>query len=130
MMVECSCLFEDAPMVMQYTNYETLVCKLGVKLVGWTEPKIGNPGKLMTALSLNRLLNALRKGDCHWVKLTRVALTDKIDAQDAKMLAGKGKKRATRNDKGTSKKHKRGDRNGDGKYKSTENVADISNDDG
>jgi len=96
MMVECSCLSEDAPMVMQYTNYEALVCKLGIELVGWTEPKICNPGKRMTALSLNRLLNALRQGDCHWVKLTQVTLTDEIDAQDAKMLAGRGQLAVTR----------------------------------
>lgn len=126
MIVECGCSSEEVPTVMQYTNYEVLVCKLGVELIGWTEPKIDNPGKLMTALSLNRLLNALQTGDCHWSKLTETAWAERVASRDAKMLAGKGKQRATCSDKGISKKRKRGNDNGE--FKSAETVADTEDD--
>ena len=117
-MVECGCSSEEAPTVMQYTNCKVLVCKLGVKLIEWTEPKIDNPGKLMMALSLNRLLNALWTGDFHWSKLTETAWAERAALQDAKMLAGKGKQRTTHSDKGISKKCKRGNDNGE--FKSTD----------
>jgi hypothetical protein len=113
---------------MQYTNYKALVCRWGVELKGWTEPEINNPGNL-AALSLNRLLNALRTGNCHWSKLTTTAWGERSDAQDVNLLEGNGKKRATCSDKGKSKKRKRGDKGRDMKYKSAEIVDSTDDDD-
>lgn len=56
----------EALLKMSYAEHETLACKWGVELIGWTEPEIVNPSKLTTSHALTRLLMALRNEDCHW----------------------------------------------------------------
>jgi hypothetical protein len=67
------CEPEDVPTSMNYTAYEGLVCKWGVEIIGWTEVEIVNPGQISTALSLQRLAEAWRSGDCYWSALTQEA---------------------------------------------------------
>jgi len=58
---------------MNYTNYDGLVCKWGTEIVGWTEAEVVNPGHITTMLSLQRLAEAWRKGNCYWLVLTQEA---------------------------------------------------------
>ena len=118
--MQCGSSDTEAPTAMKYTNYKVLVCCWGVELIGWTEPKIYKPGKLTTAISLNRLLQALRSGDRHWAKLTELEWAERIALWDAGIADGKGKQRATHSDKSKLKKWKR---NGE-EFKSTETVRD------
>jgi hypothetical protein len=101
-----SCNTENAPFAMNYANYQQLVCTWGIELLGWTEVEVCNPGKLQTALSLNRLLDALRKGDCYWSVLADEEWERKIAARKEQESLGRTRKRKRRSDAGVSKKGK------------------------
>ncbi|KAF7975701.1 hypothetical protein HWV62_8647, partial [Athelia sp. TMB] len=91
---------------MNYTDHDTLVCKWGVELVGWTEPAIVNPSKISTAPALSRLVVALCDQHCHWVVLDAESWDTHIEARLRRTAAGQIKSRKQRKDKGTSKKRK------------------------
>lgn len=94
---------------MNYADHERLVCVWGVELIGWTEPKIINPTHITTSHALNRLLQALRNGDCHWVVLEAPEWDARKKARAATIAAGLGQKRAARKDAGQSRKRQRTD---------------------
>jgi hypothetical protein len=98
---------EDAPTSMSYTNYKTLVHNYGVELIGWTEVTVCNPGTIQTAASLNRLVYALRNGDCYWAPLSADAWEEVKAARQAEVETGRVKKRKRRSDAGVSKKKKK-----------------------
>ena len=91
---------DDLPQI-SYAGYEKFVCAHGVELVGFTEEKIVNPGDIKTLPGLTRLFTALQSGDCHWRCLDKDEWESRKDARQAH---GGGKTRATRSDKGISKK--------------------------
>src|ERR1700720_2990905 len=103
-MTHRQCLAENAPPSMSYTNYKNLVHNNGVELIGWTEATVCNPGTIQTAASLNRLVYALRNGDCYWAPLTADAWEEAKAARQAKVETGKVKKRKHRSDAGMLKK--------------------------
>jgi len=111
---------ENAPTSMSYTNYKTLVHNYGVELIGWTEVTVCIPGTIQTAASLNRLVYALRNGNCYWAPLSTDAWEEAKAAQQAEVETGKVKKRKCRSDAGVSKKKM--------KVKSTAQVHDSDND--
>jgi hypothetical protein len=98
------CTNDNAPTAMSYTNYNGLVEKWGIELIGWTEPEIANPSTIQTALGLNRLVNALRRGDCYWAPLTQEAWDKKLEEAAKRLADGKGKKRKQRWSKGLTRK--------------------------
>jgi hypothetical protein len=57
---------------MNYVNYDrVIVLGLGVKLVGW--PKAVNfvkPSSIGSVVDARTLRDALKSGECHWIKLT------------------------------------------------------------
>jgi hypothetical protein len=65
---------------MNYRNYEgKIVEKYGVALIGWPTaiPQVCNPSNVGTRLLLEKLLDALESGQCHWIALTG----DQVDAR-------------------------------------------------
>ncbi|KAJ6608429.1 hypothetical protein B0H10DRAFT_2067914 [Mycena sp. CBHHK59/15] len=92
---------------MQYINYEEdLVHRYGVIIVGWTFDKLISPSDMSTSLpALQELLNALKSGKCHFVKLTPEELKERKAKFRADIAAGlvKAKERAPRNDKGVKR---------------------------
>jgi hypothetical protein len=99
-----NCEPDDALTSMSYSNYELLVHNHGIELIGWTEPEICNPGTIQTAISLNRLVSALRNGDCYWAVLTDEAWEAK---KKARQDGCTGKKRKRRSDAGIPKRKKK-----------------------
>ncbi|KAJ6605048.1 hypothetical protein B0H10DRAFT_1754172, partial [Mycena sp. CBHHK59/15] len=93
---------------MAYTNYEPdVVLKHGVELVGWTPDKFCSPSELTSSLPvLRKLLNALKSGDCKFVKLGASELKQRKLKYEADIAAGKitGKQRAARSDIGKKRK--------------------------
>ncbi|KAJ7623121.1 hypothetical protein DFH06DRAFT_965182, partial [Mycena polygramma] len=52
-------------------NEESIVLKYGVQLIGWSCKRFVNPSELSSSVSvLTTVRDALRDGDCKWVKLT------------------------------------------------------------
>ncbi|KAJ6626527.1 hypothetical protein B0H10DRAFT_1998713 [Mycena sp. CBHHK59/15] len=92
---------------MQYINYEEdLVHRYGVIIVGWMFDKLISPSDMSTSLpTLQELLNALKSGKCHFVKLTPEELKERKAKFRADVVAGlvKAKERAPRNDKGVKR---------------------------
>lgn len=109
---------------MSYAGHEMLACKWGVELVGWTESKIENPASITTSIALNRLLLALRNGDCHWSVMTQEVWDARVEALQLQVTMGKGKARAVWKDAGVSRKRKHGS-----EYTSAEMVNDSNEDD-
>lgn len=89
---------------MQYIRYEEeIVLKLGIELVGWMYDKIVNPSQLSSALEpLSTLRNALRDGQCKFVRLSPPEIKQRIAAYQEKLNDGQvqKRKRKTRKDKG------------------------------
>ncbi|KAJ7506452.1 hypothetical protein B0H11DRAFT_1657605, partial [Mycena galericulata] len=56
---------------MDYTYHEeSIVLKHGVELVGWTADRFVNPSELSSSLAvLTTLRDAIKNGDCKWVRL-------------------------------------------------------------
>jgi hypothetical protein len=59
-----------------------------------------------TAPQLHRLLTALNSGTCHWEQLTQEAWETRKSAHKARVDASNVHRRATRKDKGISRKGK------------------------
>lgn len=94
---------------MQYTNYEEdIVLRYGILLEGWTHPKFNNPSNLSTSLPpLQKLLDALTSGTCHFIKLTPPQLATRKAEHAAKQASGEipPRQRKTRKDAGKKRPH-------------------------
>jgi hypothetical protein len=102
---------------MAYVNYEEhVVHRYGVELTEWTPDKWCSPSELTSSIPVLRtLLNALKAGECSWVKLDRAVLTQRKAAYDEAIAAGciTGVQRAPRCDIGKKHKHVVNDDNDD-----------------
>lgn len=76
--------------VMQYTRYEEdIVLRYGVELVGWTYENFVNPSELSTSLGpLTTLFNALKSGECKFIKLSLTELREREAKHRAKETSG------------------------------------------
>ena len=65
---------------MNYSNYETTIVEVhSIKIVGWPKDiKFVNPSGIGTVGEIRKLRDALKSGECHWVKLTRAELSKHI----------------------------------------------------
>ncbi|KAH9483800.1 hypothetical protein JR316_0003277 [Psilocybe cubensis] len=97
--------------VMQYSRYdEDIVMRYGVVLERWTYEKLINPSALSTSLpSLKMLHEALKKGDCKFVKLTSEQKKEWEKAYMERVQKGEVEccKRKKRSDAGVRRKTKR-----------------------
>jgi hypothetical protein len=93
--------------VMQYVNYEeAIVQRYGIELQGWTYKKLVNPSELSTAVGpLQRLLDAIKGGDCKFIKLTAEERWKCLEAYKKKITSGelKVQDRKVRSDAGIRK---------------------------
>jgi hypothetical protein len=88
---------------MNYSNYDMQVIqKFQVKLVGWTHNKFVSPFEIHTIDDVRTLVQALRCGRCHWVRLTATEITKHARDVEARKDAGEtvGKPRKVRSDLG------------------------------
>lgn len=96
---------------MNYANYDTaMMQELGVRLTGWPiDLKFANPSEIGTVGEVRKLRDALKSGQCHWQKLTRLQIADHVADLQRRREAGQtvGKPRKKRSDAGTSRKRKR-----------------------
>jgi hypothetical protein len=96
---------------MNYANYDTaMMQELGVRLTGWpNDLKFANPSEIGTVGEVRKLRDALKSGQCHWQKLTRLQIADHVADLQRRREAGQtvGKPRKKRSDAGTSRKRKR-----------------------
>lgn len=101
---------------MNYSNYDMQVIqKFQVKLVGWTYNKFLSPFEINTIDDVRTLVQALRCGRCHWVRMTVTEVTKHANDVEARKAAGEtvGKPRKIRSDLGSKKPRKRTDRDDD-----------------
>ena len=71
--------------VMNYTNYDMWVIqKFQVKLIGWTYNKFISPFEIHTIDDVRTLVQALRCGRCHWVRMTATEVTKHAGDMEAK----------------------------------------------
>jgi hypothetical protein len=92
--------------VMNYLNYDMRVIqKFQVKLIGWTYNKFVSPFEIHTIDDVRTLVQALRCGRCHWVRMTTTEVTKHAGDMEAKKAAGEtvGKPRKVRSDLGSTK---------------------------
>ena len=103
--------------VMQYVNYERdIVLRHGIELRGWTHPVWANPSELSTSLPpLQGLLDAIKTGNCKFVRLTReertlreVAYNEKVALGEIHVGRKKRKDAGTKRGAGSSGKRVRG----------------------
>lgn len=95
---------------MNYSNYDTRVIqKFQVKLIGWTYNKFVSPFEIHTIDDVRTLVEALRCGRCHWVRLTAGEISKHAKDVEARKAAGEtvGKPRKVRSDLGSKKPRKR-----------------------
>ena len=93
--------------MMKYADYDALVCKWDVELIGWTEGTGVCPiERINTALQLRRLLTVLNTGTCHWEQLSSEELVTHRAEYKARSDAGMVRQCAPRNNKGISCKGK------------------------
>ena len=95
--------------VMNYTNYDMRVIqKFQVKLIGWTYNKFISPFEIHTIDDIRTLVQALRCGRCHWVRMTATEVTKHAGDMEAKKAAGEtiGKPRKVRSDLGSKRARK------------------------
>ncbi|KAJ6447919.1 hypothetical protein C8R45DRAFT_1115608 [Mycena sanguinolenta] len=98
---------------MEYVHYEEcIILRYGMMLIGWTTNKFANPSELSSSLTvLTTLCDALKNGECKWVKLSR---EEQCECQ-AKWNAGVAdgtitpKSRKQRSDTAQSRKRKHAD---------------------
>ncbi|PCH43996.1 hypothetical protein WOLCODRAFT_141380 [Wolfiporia cocos MD-104 SS10] len=76
--------------VMNYKNYEKdIVCRYSIELIGWTHKKWANPSDLSTSLPpLQKLLDALKSGECRFIRLSAAALLERKKEYARKLDAG------------------------------------------
>ncbi|KAJ7190069.1 hypothetical protein GGX14DRAFT_580167 [Mycena pura] len=93
---------------MDYIYHEeSIVLKYGVELVGWTCERFVNPSELSSSVTvLTTLCDALRDGECKWVKLTPAERRSWKEKWDDDVAAGKviARVRAARFDIGRKRK--------------------------
>jgi len=100
---------------MNYQNYDMQVIqKFQVKLVGWTYNKFISPFQIYTIDDVRTLVQALRCGRCHWVRMTAAEVTKHAGNIEARKAGGEtvGKRWKVRSDLG-SKKPRKGPASGD-----------------
>lgn len=99
-------ILENQNVAMRYTHYERQVCvKHRVILRGWPEGiKFGTPYQLGRIDDAEKLRDALRSGECKWVKMK----PDEYKELQQKVNAEAAPTRGTRSDKGL--KRKRGEK--------------------
>jgi hypothetical protein len=94
--------------VMQYSRYEEdIVQRYGIVLEGWTYENLVNPSELSSSLPpLTILLEALKSGDCKFVKLSAAERKEREAAYQAKIASGEVVlvKRKHRSDAGIPRK--------------------------
>ncbi|KAF8507902.1 hypothetical protein BU17DRAFT_71015 [Hysterangium stoloniferum] len=60
---------------MNYTNYETTIVQAhGVKLIGFSLNQFVNPSEVTNITDMQQLHNALRSGECKWIRLLQPEL--------------------------------------------------------
>lgn len=60
---------------MNYVNYETAIVQgHGIKLIGFPLERFVNPSELTNITDMRWLRNALRSGECKWVRLSQAEL--------------------------------------------------------
>jgi hypothetical protein len=119
--------------MMQYTNYEkAVVQRYGIELQGWTYEKLVNPSELSTAVQpLQKLLEAIKAGDCKFVKLTPDERRMHLETYKKKIAKEeiKVRERKTRSDAGTRKRKRmaidHGDENSGGDQSDEEDREDV-----
>jgi hypothetical protein len=93
---------------MQYVHYEEeIVLKRGVKLVGWTYDNIANPSTLSSAVQpLRNLRDAIKQGQCHFVRLSPQEVNKLKAAYQEKVRQGQvvPRQRKPRKDKGVRRR--------------------------
>jgi hypothetical protein len=94
--------------IMSYLHYDLdIIVKHKVMLVGWPPGfPITNPSSISTMDQIKSLRDALKVGDCHWIKMTK--RQQEVHAQDVKTRQAAGelavvKSRKERSDKGKKK---------------------------
>lgn len=102
---------------MNYANYNTAIVQVhGVKLAGFPLERFVNPSEVTNITDMRRLRNALRSGECKWVRLSQAELDAHAEDLEACCKDGKvvGKPRKKRSDAGVLRgKRKRVDMDGD-----------------
>src|ERR1700679_2454498 len=86
----------------------TGIQKFQVKLIGWTYNKFISPFEIHTIDDVRTLVQALRCGRCHWVRMTATEITKHAKDVEARKAAGEtvGKPRKVRSDLGSKKPRK------------------------
>jgi len=96
--------------IMHYVqNHKEIVQRYKVKLVGWTHPTFANPSELSTSLPpLQILLDAIKSGQCKFVRLTPEEYNKEDDEYHEKLRNGDiiPRECKTRKDKGKKWKRK------------------------
>jgi|ERR1700736_628596 len=98
---------------MNYVNYDkVIVLGLGVKLVGW--PKTVNfvkPSSIGSVFDARTLRDALKTGECHWIKLTTRQIEDHRTQIEGREAEGEtvGRPRKKRSDAGKKRKPRTSD---------------------
>jgi hypothetical protein len=98
---------------MNYVNYDrVIVLGLGVKLVGW--PKTVNfvkPSSIGSVIDARTLRDALKSGECHWIKLTARQIEDHRAEVERRKTEGEtvGRPRKKRSDAGKKRKQRSSD---------------------
>ena len=79
-----------------------VIQKYQVKLVGWIYNKFVSPFEIHTIDNVRTLVEALRCGRCHWVRMTATEVTKNARDVEARKAAGEtvGKQRKVRSDLG------------------------------
>ena len=102
---------------MNYANYNTAIVQVhGVKLAGFPLERFVNPSEVTNITDMRRLRNALRSGECKWVRLSQAELDAHAEDLEARRKDGEvvGKPRKKRSDAGVLRgKRKRVDMDGD-----------------
>jgi hypothetical protein len=102
---------------MNYINYETAIVQShGVKLIGFPLVRFVNPSEVTNITDMRRLRNALRSGECKWVRLSQAELDAHAEALEVRRKDGEvvGKPRKKRSDAGVLRgKRKRADMDAD-----------------
>jgi hypothetical protein len=84
--------------------------RYGIELQGWTYKKLVNPSELSTAVGpLQRLLDAIKGGDCKFIKLTAEGCQKHLEAYKKKIALGelKVRDRKVRSDAGIRKRKRK-----------------------
>ena len=94
--------------MMQYVNYkEGIVQRYGVELIGWAHNKFTNPSDLSTAVEpLCKLLDAIKGGDCKFIKLTVKECKQCLETYRAKVRSGEVEVQSKKTHSNAGKKRK------------------------